>query len=131
MAAACYDLLLLGGMLMTTSFAVIISRGGVPVPAGNLLYRIFLAAQIAGFFGYFWWRGGQTLGMRAWRIRVERSDGRPLTAAIACLRVAAATISIAALGLGILWALIDPERRCWHDRITGTHVVRCAPRGEP
>lgn len=131
MAAACYDLLLLAGLLMATSYAVIISRGGDPVPAGHVLYRTFLLAQIAGFFIFFWWRGGQTLGMRAWHIRVETSDGRPLTVALACLRVVAATISIAALGLGVVWALVDPQGRCWHDRLTGTRVVRCGPGSGP
>jgi uncharacterized RDD family membrane protein YckC len=32
--------------------------------------------------------------------------------------------SIAALGLGCLWMLNDPERQTWHDKIAGTIVVK-------
>lgn len=129
LAAACYDLLLLCGVLMTTSLAVVILRGGGAVPAGNLGYRLFLLAQVAGFFILFWWRGGQTLGMRAWHIRVEDADGEPLRLSAATGRFAAALLSIGALGLGFLWALRDPARRTWHDLIAGTRVVRVPREG--
>lgn len=124
LAAAGYDLLLVGGLLMTTSFAVVAARGGTAIAAGSASYRIFLTAQVALFFVGFWWRGGQTLGMRAWALRVEMRNGEPLTLATACLRFVAALLSAAPLGLGFLWALGDAERRTWHDRLSGTRVVR-------
>jgi uncharacterized RDD family membrane protein YckC len=126
-AAACYDLLLVGGLLMTTSFVVVIALGGDAVPAGQLAYQLFLVAQVAGFFILFWCRAGQTLGMRAWNIRVVDLQGGPPRFAAACRRFAAALLSLAALGLGFFWALGDPARRTWHDRFSHTRVVT-APR---
>ena len=32
-------------------------------------------------------------------------------------------VSIAALGLGLLWLVVDPQKLTWHDRIAGTRVV--------
>ncbi len=122
LAAAGYDLLLLAGVLMLTSFLVIIARGGA-VPAGNPAYQLFIAAQAVVFFVAFWSRGGQTLGMRAWNIRVETHDGKCPSPAVATLRFAGALISAAALGLGFLWIMIDADGRAWHDRLSGTRVV--------
>jgi uncharacterized RDD family membrane protein YckC len=124
LAAACYDLLLLGGILMVSSYAVIVARGGEPVAAGNVVFRLFLAAQVATFFIYFWCRGGQTLGMRAWRIRVESAQGGPLSVKVATIRFTAALLSLAVLGLGFAWILVDPHRNAWHDRLSGTRVAR-------
>lgn len=122
-AAALYDLLLVAGIVMASSFVLIIARGGRAVPVGHPGYQLFLVAQAAAFFILFWHRGGQTLGMRAWRIRVESLRGEPLTLPVAARRFAAALLSLAAFGLGFLWMLIDPLKRTWHDRLSGTRVV--------
>lgn len=127
LAAGCYDLLLLAGVLVFTSFFVVALRGGAAIPAGTAAYQAFVAAQVAAFFIGFWTRGGQTLGMRAWRIRVEAAGGGPVTLPRAALRLAAAFLSAAALGLGFAWMLVDPERRAWHDRLSGTRVVAAEP----
>ena len=70
-----------------------------------------------------WTRGGQTLGMRAWRCRLVAADGEPVGWGQTVARFAAALVSWAALGLGFWWALADPERRTWHDRWSGTRIV--------
>ena len=71
-----------------------------------------------------WRRGGQTLGMRPWRLRVVAADGSAPTARVLWLRYAIATLSTAACGLGLLWSLVDRERRTWHDLATRTLFVR-------
>ncbi len=124
LAAGVYDLLLLAGLLMVAGFIAIAARHGEPVPPGNLPFQLSLLTLIALFYAWFWSHGGQTLGMRSWRLKVEMLDGRPLTMAVALLRFAAGLLSVGALGLGILWILVDPEKRAWHDRLTGTHVVQ-------
>jgi len=71
-----------------------------------------------------WRRGGATIGMRPWRLKVLAADGRPATLRALCLRYAAATLSLLVVGVGFLWALFDGERRCWHDMAAGTRFVR-------
>jgi len=123
LAASCYDLLVLAGVLMLTSFVLVIARDGAAIPAGTPAFQVFVAAQVAVFFIGFWLRGGQTPGMRAWHIQVERIDGTSVTLRACAIRFAAALISVAALGLGVAWMLVDPDGRMWHDRLSGTRVA--------
>ena len=75
-----------------------------------------------------WRRGGQTLGMRPWRLRVvAQGDAAPTRGAL-WRRYAVATLSLLAGGLGFWWAWIDRDRLTWHDRAAGTRVVRL-PKG--
>jgi uncharacterized RDD family membrane protein YckC len=108
---------------MTATFILVIARGGTPVPPGNLAYQLLLAAITATFFIGFWLRGGQTLGMRAWRLRVERRSGGPLDPGTAVIRFAAGLVSTATLGVGLCWLWIDRDRLPWHDRWAGTRVI--------
>ena len=77
----------------------------------------------AVFFCSFWLKGGQTLGMQAWRVKLVTSNGSAVSPGQAAGRALAATLSAACLGLGYLWALVDRENRYWHDMITGTRLI--------
>ena len=128
LAAIFYDCLLLAALLMLASALVVIPLGaGLEVESQTIsqhpLYRLYLILVIVGFFCGFWIRGGQTLGMRAWRLMVVRDDGTPLTLGDALKRFAAALLSWAALSIGFLWSLFDAEKLTWHDRLSGTRLV--------
>lgn len=71
-----------------------------------------------------WRRGGQTLGMRPWRIRVTDRDGNTASWRALWLRYLVGSLSLLAAGLGFFWAWIDRERLAWHDRASGTRLVR-------
>lgn len=73
-----------------------------------------------------WRRGGQTLGMRAWRLRVTDMQGTNAAPRALWLRYAVGGISLLLGGLGFWWAWIDRERLTWHDRASGTRMVRKA-----
>lgn len=75
-----------------------------------------------------WRRGGQTLGMRPWRLRVSGSDGGLAPWRRLWLRYAVGTLSVLAAGLGFWWAWIDRDRLAWHDRLSGTRLVRMPKR---
>ncbi len=122
LAAMGYDALLLGAILILAGALVVLPLGKA-VATGSLGFQIFLLAVIYGFFVGFWVFGGQTLGMRAWRLRVVREDGTALTLRDASLRFVAAGLSWACLGLGFLWVLLDPQQRAWHDRLSRTRLI--------
>lgn len=132
--AMIYDLLPLGALWFATAALVLLARGGAPVtpgsPAAYLEFALMLAVGF-GYFGLSWRRGGQTLGMRAWRLRLVQYDGEssPEWGELA-RRYLAAGVSLAAFGLGYLWSLIDPERRTWHDLASYTAVVRLPKPGK-
>lgn len=124
LAAGAYDLLLLAGVLFAAGLPLpLLPAEWMAAPAGRWLLRGYVLAVAALFFGWFWVHGGQTLGMRAWRLRVERDDGTGLDWPSAAGRFAALLLALAPLGLGVLWAAVDPHRLAWHDRLSGTRVV--------
>jgi uncharacterized RDD family membrane protein YckC len=123
LAAGLYDGLLVIALLVVPTLLAMALRGGEPVPPGNLLFQALLLLTTGGFFTWFWSHGGQTLGMRAWRLRVEQQSGAPLTLPIALLRFAVGVVSLAAFGLGMLWILVDANKLAWHDRVAGTRVI--------
>lgn len=97
--------------------------GGTPGQGSHWLLQLYLLAAPVAFYSWFWIHGGQTLGMRAWRLRLVSADGGPVTLRQALLRCAAALLSWAVLGLGYWWILFDPDKAAWHDRLSGTFVV--------
>jgi len=122
-AAICYDWMLLSGTMFVTSLPLIWLIGGVPKHwASQTGFRLFLAGIIFVFFGWFWTHGGQTLGMRAWRLRLVSDAGGEVTWRMASVRFLAAFVSLLCLGLGFLWVMHDRERRAWHDRWSGTRL---------
>ena len=128
LGAMIYDGLLLLALLMVTTALFLPFTGGEAIsphdtPALEYAYRGVLLLVVVGFHGLFWTRRGQTLGMASWRLRVEREDGRLLGWGDTLRRLAWAVVSWLPLGLGYLWILADPQRRAWHDRLSGTRVV--------
>ena len=68
-------------------------------------------------------RGGMTLGMQAWRLRVQTLDGHAITLKQSLIRCATAWLSLAAFGIGYWWVLIDGQRRSWPDIASKTETV--------
>lgn len=127
LAAFCYDLLLLTALAFCFTLAVLAARLGAAIPPGSWWFPLCLLGVAMAFFCGFWVHGGQTVGMRAWRIRVVRDDGGPLGWLRAAARFAAALVAAVPAGLGLWWSLFDGDKRGWHDRWTRTRVVRAPP----
>ncbi len=124
LAAMLYDSLLVVALLMLATVPyVVLTGGGATSHLGRVLFQTYLLAVMFGFFGWFWLHGGQTLGMRAWRLRVVGRDGAPLRPRQALARFGWALPSLLFFGLGLLWVLVDRERLAWHDRLSGTRLV--------
>jgi uncharacterized RDD family membrane protein YckC len=72
----------------------------------------------------FWaWRG-TTMGGIIIGLRVVRAQGTDVRVIDAVVRGLSSIFSFAALGIGCLWMIQDPERQMWHDKIAGTLVVK-------
>jgi uncharacterized RDD family membrane protein YckC len=124
LAALVYDTLLLLAVLFVATFLVLPLTGGEAVPAGSPGFRSYLFLVAFLYFALPWTRSGQTLGLKAWRLRVERQDGGRLTPWDALWRFLAGALALLPLGVGLLWVLVDRDRLAWHDRLSGTRVVR-------
>lgn len=75
------------------------------------------------FFTFFWLRTGQTLGMQAWRIRIQNVDGRSIGPMQALMRFLAGGFSLLCGGLGHLWMLFSKQKTTWPDQFSDSVVV--------
>ncbi|PAU75115.1 RDD family protein [Halomonas salipaludis] len=87
------------------------------------LFHSLLFVTTFAFFAFCWMRAGMTLGMQAWRLRVQTPDGASITLVQSLIRFLVACLSLALLGLGYWWVLFDGQRRSWPDIASGTEVV--------
>ncbi|NNJ64167.1 MAG: RDD family protein [Xanthomonadales bacterium] len=89
-------------------------------------FTLYLAAVWFLYLTWCWRRGGMTVGMRAWRVRIQDESGRRPGWGRCALRFLAALLSALPAGAGFAWSLVDDERRSWHDRISRTRLIRFA-----
>ncbi len=124
LTALTYDLLPLAALCFVgATLALALTGGALDVHrfADKALVQGIVLALCGGYFVISWLRGGQTVGMRAWRLRVVTATGERVELPRALLRC---TVALLSCGIGLLWCLVDRDRRAWHDLAAGTLVVR-------
>ncbi len=158
LAALVYDLLLLAAIWMAGTALLLPLSGGEAITPGAqgtaaYLYRLYLLALAAGYFGLSWTRRGQTVGLVSWKLRLERDDGSLPGWGLALLRGALGALLLLAAAAGA-WLLAtpggwaaraggaalllvvvanyaamtrDPWRRTLQDRACGCRLRRLAP----
>jgi uncharacterized RDD family membrane protein YckC len=123
LVAMLYDGLLLVALQLVATALITLPLGN-PSGISLLAFQFFLFEIIPLlFFTWFWTRGGQTLGMRAWRLKLVRMDGGEVTWSDAFKRHFAALLSFLVFGLGFIWVLVDAENLAWHDRLSQTRLL--------
>jgi len=79
LAAILYDMILLFSLLFAvTLFLILPLTHGNAITGNNIFYQLLLLLLMYIYFTWQWCHGGQTLGMRAWRIRLRREGGGPV-----------------------------------------------------
>lgn len=149
LAALAYDLLVMLALLLCVGYLCQrLTQGGLFDAHGRALtwwYQPLQGLVLAGYLLGSWLRGGQTLGMRPWRVRLRRRDGGALRWPQALLRLlaCAAPLGLLALApltgarlaalaclsgwlLSLLTCLPDRRRRSLPDLVAGTELVRQA-----
>lgn len=121
-----YEVLLLGAVLLIAAFLFTVVTRNAQTPLIRLLFQLYLLSVWMAYFVGFWVRGGQTLPMKTWRLRLVNRDGGKVGVRQACLRFLLALIGVPLL-FGVWWALFDPDRQFWHDRAAGTRIVTEPP----
>jgi len=124
LAAMCYESLLLAAIAMFGFLlpqALLAALAGATLPPRVLLCHLLLLLML--YCAWFWTHGGQTPALKAWKIRIVDVSGRPLRPLQAILRYLVAWPSLLLFGVGIFWALFDPDRQFLHDRIAGSRIT--------
>ncbi|WP_266160673.1 RDD family protein [Dyella silvatica] len=143
--ALVYDLLAVVAIIMVVGLLCQLATGGQLFDAHGKPQTVWFQPLeylvISAYFIASWLRGGQTLGMRPWRIRITRDDGGKPSLRQALIRLIAAALPLVLLELypwiglrGALWAvllawglwfafgLMDRRRRALHDVAAGTEI---------
>jgi uncharacterized RDD family membrane protein YckC len=128
-AAGIYDLFPLVALWMVTAgIALYAVHGEVDLAHPSLGWRVGLRVALfvvtAAYFVISWARGGQTIGMRAWRLRIVTDAGHALGWTRAIVRFGVACVSLLAVGIGFAWCLFDRQKRGWHDLAARSVLVR-------
>jgi uncharacterized RDD family membrane protein YckC len=127
LAAIVYDGLLALAIVFLGTLPLVILNAGEAIPAHTWWYRLYLVLLVGGYFVFFWVRG-ETLGMKSWRIMIVSTSGGAVGVRQAVIRAGAAVLSWLPCGAGFLWSLLDREGLAWHDRLSGTKLVRSVKR---
>lgn len=87
--------------------------------AYQTILQVWVASWVVGFFLWFWRNGGQTIGMRAWRLRLFSTNDKPFGYKRAFWRL------LCSLGgLGTLLVLLDfKSKQSLQDRIAHTEIL--------
>jgi uncharacterized RDD family membrane protein YckC len=150
MAAFIYEGVLLFGVVFFTGFVYATLTRQHHALQGHTGLQLFVFAMLALYFATFWSRGGQTVAMRAWHVRLVRASGAAVTplralaryllawlwfapallaAHLANLHSAAAIFTLLAVGVlayaGLAW--LHPDRQFLHDAACGTRLVTWRP----
>ncbi|HEX7218293.1 MAG TPA: RDD family protein [Burkholderiales bacterium] len=117
LASMAYEAVLLFAVAFFAAWVFFFASGGRDATSGALRHelQLFILAVFAAYFLWCWLRGGQTLAMKAWGIRVVN-----VTPGKAILRF---LLALALLPVSIAWALFDRDRQFLHDRLAGTRLV--------
>lgn len=131
LASALYDLLLVAALVLAATFPFLAVIGDATAGWRRLALQLWVFAVCGAYFAWFWSRGGQTLAMKTWHIRLVRSDGAAVGIGRALHRYVLACLGLAAAGAGFAWALFDRDGQYLHDRLAGTALVDAPPPARP
>ena len=122
-----YEALLVFAVAFFAGWVFFFASGGKDATAGALRHELqaFVLVALAAYFVWCWLRGGQTLAMKAWRVRLVDVTPRK-----ALLRFVLA-VPLVPTGISILWSLFDRDRQFLHDRLSGTRLVLASVSAAP
>ncbi len=119
LASILYEALLLFAVAFFAAWVFLFASGGRDATSGwpRYVLQLLIALMFAAYFLWSWLRGGQTLAMKAWHIRlVDVTPGKAL------LRLVLAALLVPTL-VSIVWAVFDRDQQFLHDRLARTRLV--------
>ncbi len=120
--------IVLGATAMFVALAVRIS-GTMPMSKAVLAVGFVVPCLFWIVYQYlFLVYSGRTPGMLVARLRLADFEGAPVGRRLRRWRALALALSSVSLGLGFVWAIVDEDTLCWHDRITKTYPVEAGNR---
>jgi uncharacterized RDD family membrane protein YckC len=124
MAIIVYDFVIVISLLMLATMLAMLAGFGGRTAMKDPVYTVYLLSIWFFYLAWCWHQGGMTVGMRAWRVKIEDENGNKPGWGKSTIRFLASLLSTAAAGIGFLWALVDSRNRTWHDLLSSTRLIR-------
>jgi uncharacterized RDD family membrane protein YckC len=121
-ASLAYEGILVIPVLFIAAYLFLALTQAARTPLVHALFQLWLVGVLGCYFVFCWGRGGQTLAMKTWRIRVARSDGATLSSREGVARFLLALWSCLLFGAGFWWAFFDRDHQFLHDRLVGSRL---------
>lgn len=118
-----YDALIVIALSFALAGLFLLIAGDARYGIKRYVLQFTLWFFIGIYFAWCWSRSGQTLAMKTWKLRVVGADAKPLALRAAAIRYIVATVSFMLLGIGFLWAIIDPDKLYLHDRLLKNRII--------
>jgi len=90
----------------------------------KIIVQIYYYLITQYFFVWFWVNNEGTLGMKTWKIKIVSEDGNKITYKEAIIRFNTAILSFIFFGLGFLISFLRKDKKCLHDFISKTVLVK-------
>ncbi len=104
----------------------VLGNSGEAITQANKFYPLYILSLCFSAWVYCalsWRRGGLTLGMRAWKVRLVTENGNTISWAASLLRFCTAWLGMAVLGGGFLISLFRKDRACWQDLMSHSRLT--------
>ena len=118
-AAMFYDALIVFTVWVLSTLPAVWVSGQ---PLVGPIYQAILAIELYLYFAWFWIYQGQTIGMRAWHLRLQSVTEFGWFAALK--RILAAASGLGLLGIGYFWMWLSAESKTWPDLVSNSQIVR-------
>ena len=124
LASMLYESMLLFAIAFLATWLFQFAAGTLRIEGWRVhVLQLFLLAVFASYFLWCWLRGGQTLAMKTWRIRLVSKNGHGKLAPRAALLRFFYALMLVPTTIGIFWAMVDRDRQFLHDRLAGSLLV--------
>jgi uncharacterized RDD family membrane protein YckC len=125
LAAFVYDLFILAAlsMLLAALYTAMAGEAFHESTLTKTLFQLNWVAMVSAYYLISWRRAGQTIGMRAWRIKVVSLTNEPLSWSNCWKRLGAAIANLLILNLGWLGYLL-PAQKSLTDHLSHTRIER-------
>ena len=125
-AAIFYDLVLVIALFFVTTAILLPFNQGEAIQS-TFLFPLYLLCVSFIFYGWFWTHGGQTLGLRAWKLRLISDEQTDINWKQAFIRYITAGCSWIMLGLGFFWRLWQKDSKTWQDLSSKSYIILIEP----
>lgn len=123
LGAATYDVFLAFSLAFFVVGVMLIAFFGKQAQTDVWMFFISLVTTYF-YFAWSWVKGGQTLGMKAWKFHITQNNGDAITHKQAFIRFVLSTVSFSIAGLGFIYQLFDSNNLALHDKFSNTQLMK-------